>query len=65
MKTFTDKRREFIAKNLDDLAKTIFAVGLAGGFFKTFSFEMRVVMAVLCASLLIAGFFVTPKGDQP
>jgi len=65
MKVFTKERREHSSKTINDLAKTIFAVGLASNLFKDFSLWLKVVMAVICLALLALAFYLVPKGEKP
>ena len=60
-----DARREFIAKIVADLGKTIFAVGLASYFFEKFPIPVRVSLSILSALFLVLSIFIhPPKGGE-
>jgi len=67
MKTLIDNaRREFIAKIIVDLGKTIVAIGLASYLFERFSTPIRVILGILGPLLIIISVFILPmKGDEP
>lgn len=61
-----ETRREFIAKIIADLGKTIFAVGLASYFFEKFPVLLKVALFIGCIVFLIGSIFIQPrkaKGD--
>ena len=58
---FNQVRREFIAKMIVDLGKTIFAVGLASYFFEKFSIGVRICLWLTCMGLLVWSIFIQPK----
>jgi len=58
---FDIKRREFIAKVIADMGKTIFAVGLASFFFEKFSFSLKVILWFICLTFLIGSIFIYPE----
>lgn len=60
-----DSRREFIAKIVADLGKTIFAVGLASYFFEKFPVAIRVILGILWSFLILISVLIHPhKGDK-
>jgi len=63
--TFDTTRREFIAKIIADLGKTIFAVGLASYFFEKFSLALKIILWFACIFLLTLSIFIHPttKGE--
>jgi hypothetical protein len=61
MEIITKNRREFIAKIVSDLGKTIFAVGLASYFFEKFPGILKVFLAVACLIFFIGSIFIQPK----
>ncbi|MBI5150690.1 MAG: hypothetical protein HZA28_07980 [Candidatus Omnitrophica bacterium] len=66
MKTIIDDaRREFIAKIVADLGKTIFAVGLASYFFEKFPVPVKIALGLLGPLLIVISVFIHPrKGDE-
>ena len=66
MKTIIDDaRREFIAKIVCDLGKTIVAIGLASYFFEKFSDPIRITLGILGPFLIVISVFIHPKkGDK-
>lgn len=54
MEAIGKSKREFIAKFLSDLAKTMFAIGIASAFFREFPMQVRIglwtVFIALCGS---------------
>ncbi len=62
-----ERRKEFIAKLLSDLGKTIFAVGLASYFFEKFPVYVKIGLWLIFATLTLASIFIYPnqlKGDK-
>jgi hypothetical protein len=62
------KRREFIAKLVCDLGKTIFAVGIASYLFEKFPTGVRIGLSAACLFSLVISVFVQPpknKGENP
>ena len=57
----TKIRREFIAKIVADLGKTIFAIGLASYFFEKFPSLLKLALWIICIILLIGSIFIQPK----
>ncbi len=60
MNPITEKRQEFLAKFLSDLAKAIFAVAFASYFFKEFPMTMRIACGILFIMLSIVSFVIHP-----
>lgn len=58
---FNDVRKEFIAKLIADLGKTIFAVGLASYLFEKFPYNVKIGLFVACCSFLVGSVFIHPK----
>ena len=61
------KRREFMAKLVCDLGKTIFAVGIASYLFEKFPFGVRIGLSIACLFSLATGVFIQPphhKGEK-
>ncbi|MBI3020671.1 MAG: hypothetical protein HYY90_06880 [Candidatus Omnitrophica bacterium] len=56
-------RREFIAKILADLGKTIFAVGLASYFFEKFPFVLKAALWIVCVIVLISSVLIHPRKE--
>ncbi len=57
-------RREFIAKLICDLGKTLFAVGIASYFFEKFPFGIKIGLTVACLISLVGSVYVQPsKGE--
>ena len=61
MITITKTRREFIARIVADLGKTVVGIGLASYLFERFSFLLRVVLSILGPALLAGSVFIEPK----
>jgi len=62
MKTIIDDaRREFIAKSVSDIGKTIFAIGLASYFFERFPVPIRVTLSILSILFLVISVFIHPR----
>jgi len=62
-----EHRREFIAKLISDLGKTIFAVGLASYFFEKFPIYVKIGLSLAFAILIWGSIFVCPsklKGEK-
>ena len=55
-----DSRKEFIAKLVCDLGKTIFAVGFASYFFEKFPIGGRILLSVVCFAMLVVSIFILP-----
>jgi len=55
------RRQEYISKFIGDLAKTIFAVGLAGSFFKDFPVPIRIGCGILFLILMSVSIWLHPK----
>jgi hypothetical protein len=64
MNAFTPSFRKFIAALLADLAKAVFAVGLASYFFKEFPPFIRWSLVVFFFVLLILSVLVYPKDKE-
>ncbi len=61
---FDTARREFIAKIIADLGKTMFTIGLASYFFERFSSALKIILWFVCIFLLSLSIFIHPaKGD--
>jgi hypothetical protein len=58
-----NKRQEYISKFIGDLAKTIFAVGMASSFFKEFPVAIRAGCGVAFLILMLASFWLYPKKE--
>lgn len=61
------KRREFIAKLVCDLGKTIFAVGIASYLFEKFPTGVKIGLSVACLFSLVSSVFIQPphnKGEK-
>lgn len=58
---FNDVQKEFIAKLVADIGKTIFAVGLASYIFEKFPMYVRIGLFVACIVLLVWSVFIHPK----
>ena len=64
MKTIIDQaRREFIAKYLGDISKTIFAVGLASKLFFEFPTWLRITLIMASVTLFIIALFIQPPKE--
>ena len=65
MRSFGKEKLEFTAKFLADIAKAIFAVGLASSFFRDFPGWLRYEMGVSFVLLAIWSIAIHPdkKGD--
>lgn len=61
MRMIDRARREFIAKIIADLGKTIFAIGLASYFFERFPLALKGALWLVCVVLLISGVFIQPR----
>ncbi len=63
---FGATRREFIARIIADLGKTIFAIGLASAFFEKFRPPLKLFLSVLCGIMMVGSVFIEPKtkGDR-
>jgi hypothetical protein len=59
--SISDKRREFIAKIVADIGKTVLGIGLASYFFERFQWPLRVVLTMLGPGLLLWSIFIEPK----
>jgi len=62
-----EHRREFIAKLICDLGKTIFAVGLASYFFEKFSINVKIGLLIAFVILTWGSIFICPNklnGDK-
>ena len=62
-----EHRREFIAKLISDLGKTIFAVGLASYFFEKFSVYVKIGLWLVFAISILVSIFICPgqsKGEK-
>ena len=61
-----EARREFIAKIVADLGKTIFGIGLASYLFEKFPVALKVALWVVCLILLLSSIIIHPrkKGGQ-
>ncbi len=57
-------RREFSAKVVADLGKTIFAVGLASYFFEKLPFGVRIILSVVCVIMLLGSILIQPPKNQ-
>jgi len=66
MPIFGATRREFIARIIADLGKTIFAIGLASYFFEKLGLALRLALGLMCGIMLVGSIFVEPKirGDD-
>lgn len=58
------KRREFFAKVIADLGKTIFAVGLASYFFEKFSSSLKITLWLICVIFLMISIFIYPEEEK-
>ena len=54
-------RREFVAKIVADLGKTIFAVGLATYLFEKFSVNAKLLLGAGCVVLILVSIFIQPS----
>jgi len=54
-------RREFIARLLADVAKAIFAVGIASVFFREFALPARVVLWTTFGVLALLSIWIHPN----
>lgn len=61
MRILDEARREFIAKIVADLGKTIFAVGLASYFFEKFPSVLKGVLWFACLIALFSSVVLHPK----
>ena len=62
-----ERRKEFIAKLISDLGKTIFAVGLASYFFEKFPSDVKIGLWLAFATLILGSIYIYPnetKGDK-
>ena len=66
MPIIDEARREFIAKIVADLGKTLFGIGLASYFFEKFPLVLRVALGIACLISLIGSIFIQPRtqGEQ-
>ena len=55
-----ESRREFIAKLVCDLGKTIFAVGFASYFFEKLPMSGRILVSVICFIMLFGSILILP-----
>ena len=56
-----ERRKEFIAKLVSDLGKTIFAVGLASYFFEKFPINVKIGLWLVFATLTLGSIFIYPS----
>ena len=56
-----EHRREFIAKLISDLGKTIFAVGLASYFFEKFPISVKIGLWLVFATSIFVSIFIYPN----
>ena len=61
MRIIDDARREFIARIIADLGKTIFAIGLASSFFEQFRLEWKAALWLSCVIALISSVLIQPR----
>jgi len=64
MKIIDKSRREFIARMIVDLGKTIFAIGLASYFFEKFSVGLKFALFIGCIIALAGSIFVQPRREK-
>jgi len=65
MKTFPEKKIEFIAKTITDLGKAVVVVGLASYFFEKFPFVWRIAISIFSVVLIFTGILMFPeKGEE-
>lgn len=64
MRIIHREKMKFIAKNVTDLGKGIFVVGLAGYFFEKFPFSLRIALGILSIVLIITGIIIFPDGGE-
>jgi len=57
----SEHRREFIAKLICDLGKTIFAVGLGSYFFEKFSINVKIGLWVFFSISMVLSVFIQPE----
>ena len=53
-------KKEFLARMISDIGKTILAVGLASYFFEKSSLAVKIILTTLCISALIGSFILQP-----
>jgi len=56
-----ETRREFIAKIVADLGKTIFGIGLASYLFEKFPLALKVALWAVCLILLLSSIVIHPR----
>ncbi len=61
MPILDDRRREFVAKNVADLGKAIWAVAFASYFFERFPLVLRWGLPGLAIAFLVGSVFVHPQ----
>ncbi len=66
MRIFDEAKLEFLSKFFADIAKAVFAVGLASNFFIQMPNRLRISLGIGFLICLIAGFFLQPpkNGDK-
>jgi hypothetical protein len=57
----TEKRREFIARIVADMGKTILGIDLASYFFERFQWPLRVVLTMAGPTLLVWSVLIEPR----
>jgi len=57
----TEKRREFIAKIVADIGKTVIGISLASYFFERFQWPLRGRLTTLGPVFLVWSIFIEPK----
>jgi hypothetical protein len=61
MPVIDEARREFIAKIVADLGKTIFGIGMASYFFEKFPAWLKVALWLVCLILLVSSVLIYPR----
>ena len=61
MRIIDEARREFIAKIVADLGKTLFGIGLASYFFEKFPLPLRVLLSAMWPLLLVSSVLIQPR----
>jgi hypothetical protein len=56
-----ESRREFVAKIVADLGKTLFGIGLASYFFEKFPIVLRVALSITWPLLLVSSVLIHPR----
>ena len=61
MPIIDEARREFVARVVADLGKTLFGIGLASYFFEQFPLALRLTLGMACLIALLGSVFIQPR----